>query len=54
MCRTIQTFSDVPNNHCELDFEHSNLAFSEGTLAYDDVPSNYIWLQSTEDNKQKR
>lgn len=31
------TILDILNHHCYLAFDHSNLIFSLGTLAYDDL-----------------
>ena len=38
-------FIDTFNLHYDLDLDHSNPIFSHDTRAYDDVPSNKVWLQ---------
>ena len=41
-----QTFTDILNVCCDLDLECSNPIFQQGTLAYDAVLSNQVWLQT--------
>ena len=33
------------NLHSDLDLVNNNLIFKQNTPAYDDIPSNQIWLQ---------
>ena len=33
------------NLHCDLDLQNNNLIFTQISPAYDDVPSNKMWLQ---------
>ena len=40
-----QTFTNILNLRCDLDLECSNPIFPQGTLAYDAVLSNEVWLQ---------
>ena len=35
---------DIFNLRCDLDFECNNPIFSQDDLAYDDVPSDQVWL----------
>ena len=37
--------NEVLNLHCDLDLEHNNLIFTQDAPAYENVPSNKIWLQ---------
>ena len=42
------TFTDLQNLHCDFDLKHSNPIFPPGTLAYDAVLSNQVWLQTNQ------
>ena len=42
----IQTFTNILNLCCDLNLEHSNPIFPQGTPAYDGVLSNQVWLQT--------
>ena len=43
-----QTFTDILNLCCDLDCECSNPIFQQGTLAYDAVVSNHVWLHTNQ------
>ena len=40
-----QTFTNILNLRCDLDFEHSSPIFPQDTPTYDAVLSNQVWLQ---------
>ena len=44
----ICTNNNILNHYYDLDLEHSNPFFSQDTLAYDDVPSDQVWLPKNE------
>ena len=48
----IQTFTDILNFCCDLDFERSNPIFPQDTLAYDTIPPNQVWLQTDQQFKR--
>ena len=39
------TLIEMFNLGCDIDLEHSNPIFSLTLLSYDDLPSNWIWLE---------
>ena len=39
------------NHRCDLDPKHSNTILSPDTLAYDNVPQSYAWMQKDQQLK---